>query len=267
MKRFLLILFLAVSIAIAGCSSVPGGGSPEDGGESPSGDGESETSGDSPSGNKGLETSGDVVSSISVTAADGDLGEPVLQVNVEADAEAAPLRVTVSGPRDQSVVGARLSESDLLDGSETAEGRLADNPPGGEYTVFIQRVGYAADKEVVAEKSVSLERGQPVIEDVSASGTEADIGGGYLLTAAEVVVSNSGDIPLQISEIDVLSPSDDGFIPYTTSGKIGPGRTQTYATDEPYTLPRFSERRTTIEIVVRYGDGQQVSESITVTAG
>ena len=187
-------------------------------------------------------------------------------MNVEADAEAAPLSVTVSGPRDETVVGARLSESDLLDGSETTEGLLADNPLGGEYTVYIQRGDYGADKEVVAEKSVLLEQGQPVIEDVSASGDEAEMGEGYTVTDAEVAVSNSGDIPLRISEIDVLSPSDDGFISYTTGGTIKPGRTQTFATSESYALPRLSKRRTTIKIVVRYGDGQQASESVTVTA-
>jgi len=253
MKRSLLILFLAVSVAIAGCSSVPGGGSPEEDGNSESGD-------------KELQASGDVVSSISVMATESDMGQIVLQVNVEADAEGAPLSVIVSGPRDETVVGAVLSESDLLDGSETTEGLLADNPPGGKYTVYIERGGYAADKELLAEKSVPLKRGQPVIEDVSASGDDADIGEGYTVTDAEVVISNSGDIPLRISEIDVLSPSDDGFVPYTTGGTVEPGGTQRYATSESHNLPRFSERQTTIEVAVRYGDGQQVSESVTVTA-
>jgi hypothetical protein len=253
MKRSVLILILAVSVAIAGCSSVPGGGSP--GGD-----------GDSASGDEELQTSGDMVSSISVTATEDDMGQMVLRVNVEADAEGAPLSVTVSGPGDETVVGAVLSESDLLDGSETVGGILADNPPGGEYTVYIQEGAYGAEKDVVAEKSVSLKRGQPVIRDVSASGGEADMGEGYTVTDAEVVVSNSGDILLRISAIDVLSPSGDGGIPYTTEGTIEPGDTQRYATSESYNLPRFSGRQTTIEIVVRYGNGEQVSESITVTA-
>ena len=102
MKRSFLILVLAVSVAIAGCSSVPGGGSP--GGDSGSASGDEE-----------LQTSGDTVSSISVTATESDIGETVLRVNVEADAESAPLRVTVSGPGDETVVGTVLSESDLLD--------------------------------------------------------------------------------------------------------------------------------------------------------
>lgn len=253
MKQGFLILVLAVSVAIAGCSSVPGGGSTgEDEGSAP-GDGE-------------LQTSGDMVSSISVTATESDMGQIVLQVNVEADAEGAPLSVTVSGPRDETVVGAVLSESDLLDGSETVGGILADNPPGGEYTVYIEQGAYGAEKDVVAEKSVSLERGQPVIKDVSASGSEANMGEGYTITEAEVVVSDTGDIPLEIAEIEVLSPSDDGFIPYTTERTIEPGDTQRYATSESCNLPRFSERQTTIEIVLQYGNGEQVSECIKVTA-
>ena len=253
MKRGVLILVLAVSVAIAGCSSVPGGSSPAGDEGSASGDGE-------------LKTSGDVVSSISVTATEGDLGETILQVNVEANAESAPLRVTVSSPEDETVVEAILSESDLLDGSETVSGLLADDPPGGEYTVFIHRDGYGAENDVFAEKSVSLERGQPVIQEVSASGSEANVGEEYTVTDAEVVVSNSGDIPLEIAEIEVLSPADGGVIPYTGDRTVEPGGTQMYATSSSYNLPQFSERQTTIEIVVRYGNGEQVSESITVTA-
>jgi hypothetical protein len=207
-----------------------------------------------------------MVSSVSVTATEGDMGQIVLQVNVEGDAEGAPLSVTVSGPRDETVVGAVLSESDLLDGSETVGGILGDNPPGGEYTVYIEQGAYVSEKEVVAEKSVSLKQGQAVIQYVSASGGEAGMGEGYIVTDAEVVVSNSGDIPLEISDIDVLSPSGDGFIPYTTEGTIEPGGTQRYVTSESYNLPQFSERQTTIEIVVRYGNGEQVSKSVTVTA-
>lgn len=253
MKRVVLILILAASVAIAGCSSVPGGGSS-------SGDG------DSASGDEEIQTNGDIVSSISVTATESDMGQTILRVNVEADAEGAPLSVTVSGPGDETVVGTVLSESDLLDGAETAEGILDDNPPGGEYTVYIQQGAYGAEEDVVAEKSVSLERGQPVIEDVSASGSEVNMGEGYTVTEAEVVVSNSGDIPLEIAEIEVLSPADDGVIPYTGDRTVEPGDTQRYATSSSYNLPQFSDRQTTIEIVVRYGNGEQVSESITVTA-
>jgi len=255
MNKTLQICFVGVLVALAGCGSVPVGG----GGSSGSGDASTPS-------DAGGQVNSDIVSSISVTATQSDMGQTVLDVSVEADAEAAPLSVTVSGPRDETVVGAVLSESDLLDGSETVGNILDDNPLSGEYTVYIQRGAYGSEKEVVAEKSMLLEHGQPVIEDVSASGGEAGMGEGYTVTDAEIVVSNSGDIPLRIADIDVLSPSDDGFIPYTTGGVIEPGDVQTYSTAKPYNLPRFSSQRTTIEIAVRYGDGKEMSESVTVTA-
>jgi len=258
MTQPLRTVFVVGVVLLAGCSSVPNGG----GGQSATETAVQPTATET-------QASSDVVSDIAVSSSADKTGSTVVQVAVEADAEEAPLQVTLSNPEDNSVgVGARqfISESDLLDGSEQISIRLGEDAPPGEYTAYVQQRSKASgDLELVAQETITLEQGEPVIGDVTVSGAEAQFDDGYQLTAASVGVSNTGDLPISVTEIALITPSDEGSLPILAAETIGGGRTQTFSADDSHNLPQSSQERLTIEVVVRLDGGETVSKSIDVT--
>jgi hypothetical protein len=247
-------VFVVGVVLLAGCSAVPsGGGQPA-----------AETT-VQPTATE-AQASSDVVSDIAVSSSADKTGSTVVQVAVEADAEEAPLQVTLSNPEDNSVgAGARqfVSESDLLDGSEQVSIRLGEDAPPGEYTAYVQqRSAASGDLELVAQETLTLEQGAPGIGDVSVSGAEAQFDDGYQLTAASVAVSNTGDLPVSVTEIALITPSDEGSLPILAAEPVSGGETQTFSTDDSYNLPQSSRERFTIEVVVRLDSGETVRKSV-----
>jgi len=257
MTQPLRTVFVVGVVLLAGCSAVPsGGGQPA-----------VETT-VQPTATE-AQASSDVVSDIAVSSSADKTGSTVVQVAVEADAEEAPLQVTLSNPEDNSV-GARarqfISESDLLDGSEQVSIRLGEDAPAGEYTAYVQQRSTASgDLELIVQETLTLEQGEPGIGDVSVSGAEAQFDDGYQLTAASVAVSNTGDLPVSVTEIALITPSDEGSLPILAAEPVGGGETQTFSADDSYNLPQSSQERLTIEVIVRLDSGETVRKSVAVT--
>jgi hypothetical protein len=253
MDETLQICLIGVLVVLAGCSSVPVGG------DGSSGGGTTMTPTDA-----GGQVNSEIVSSLSVTTGSDNVGRVTLKVTVEASADDAPLRVLVSNPQDNTAGETILSESDLLDGSEMVEIPVGSSPTGGEYTIFVRQTDPRSDQDVVTEKAVSFQPGDPVVGDVTVSGQAAEMGNGYILTSADVVISNSGDFPLRVTDVTIFAPSSKGFIPILEQATVAPGETRVFSTSETAALPRPSDPQTTLEIVVAYGDGEQVSKSVRI---
>lgn len=181
---------------------------------------------------------------------------PYLEATVRGTSDNATLRVEFLDPSGETVDKTHLTRDTLSDGAEAVSLDLPDEYAAGEYTI---RISQFTTDEVLHEEPVTIERPELNIESWDIDLEEQSYSSQYKVTRMEVTVSNTGMMPVSLSEIAIIMNGDERNM-YLNSERLDPGETATFSSEDySIILPYIEGSRSTIRIVAR-SDSRPLAE-------